>query len=153
MPGDASKAANPLTAETRSTPPQRSQQAALHLFWGRTAFTGGILWGLANIVYSPAAALTSIQGSSWPEVFLSAAGGFLALACSAGAFYRRKPASIALLAGGIMLLFFAVAAQVSGRLAAHGMVNLAILFLAGGVSAALGAYGLRAEAKGWPALR
>lgn len=142
-----------MTADIQPVSPQRSQTAALHLFWGRTAFVCGIFWGLANIVYSPVAALTSIQGSSWPEVFLTAAGGFLTFAASAGAFYRRKPASLFLFAGGIALLLGAVIAQTSVRFAAHGPVNLALLFLAGGVSAALGAYGLRAEMKGWPPLR
>lgn len=142
-----------MAADPQPVSPQRSQQAALHLFWGRTAFVSGIFWGLANIVYSPVAALTSIPGSSWPEVYLCAAGGFLTLAGSAGAFYRRKPACLLLLAGGIVLLFLAFAAQASGRLAAHGLVNLVLLFLAGAVAAALGVYGLRAEAKGWPPLR
>ncbi len=140
-----------MADDSQPVSPRRSQTAALHLFWGRTAFVLGIFWGLANIVYCPVTALTSIQGSSWPEVFLTAASGFLSLAGSAGAFYRRKLASLALLAGGVVLLMFAIAAQASGRLAAHGPVNLALLFLAGAIPALLGAYGLRAEAKGWPA--
>ncbi|MGC1783410.1 MAG: hypothetical protein WA708_12880 [Acidobacteriaceae bacterium] len=126
----------------------------LHVFWGNAVFSLGILWGISNVVYSPAAAMTSIVGSSWLEVLIVLAGGLLSLTASIGAFYRRRPASNALLLGGALLLLAAIAGQVlSPAFGAHGAINLLLLFLSGIVATALGTFGWITDRKGWPPLR
>jgi hypothetical protein len=128
------------------------QQLRLQQFWGTAIFSLGALWGFANLVYCPVAALTSIIGSSWFEVFIIFAGGLLTFFASIGAFYRRRLASRLLLAGGIVLLLSAVAGQVSMGDNTRGPANLLLLFLAGLVAIALGVFGEITERKGWPAL-
>jgi hypothetical protein len=129
------------------------QQVRLRRFWGAAIFSLGTLWGLANCVYFPIAALTSIVGSSWLEVFIILAGGTLTSIASVAAFYQRRIASRFLIAGGILLLFFAIGGQFALPLNTRGIPNLLLLFLAGGVAIGLGASGAITEQKGWPALR
>ncbi len=131
----------------------REQQLRLQQFWGTAIFSLGVLWGVANLVYCPIAALTSIVGSSWFEVFVIAAGGALSFCASVGAFYRRRLASRVLLAGGIVLLLLAIAGQAATQESTRGPINLLLLFLAGIVAIALGAFGVITEWKDWPALR
>ncbi len=116
-------------------------------------FSLGILWGIANLVYCPVAALTTIVGSSWFEVFIILAGGLLTLIGSIIAFRRRKPASRALLSGGILLLVLAIGGQTFLQETTHGVVNLLLLFLSGAIAVCLGLFGGITERKGWPALR
>lgn len=129
------------------------QQVRLRRFWGAAIFSLGILWGIANCVYFPIAALTSIVGSSWLEVFIILAGGLLTFTASIGAFYRRRLASRFLIAGGILLLVFAIGGQFVIPLNTRGILNLLLLFLSGAVAIALGTFGAITEQKSWPALR
>jgi hypothetical protein len=130
------------------------QQFRLRLFWGQVVFSLGILWGVANIVYCPVAAMTSIVGSSWLEVAIVLAGGLLATVASIQAFYRRISAARTLLFGGIVLLLVAFAGQFSvPDFGAHGAMNLTLLFLSGSVACSLGLFGWITDLKGWPALR
>lgn len=129
------------------------QQFRLRQFWGAAIFSLGILWGCANLAYFPIAALTSIVGSSWFEVFLIAAGGALTFCASIGAFYRRRLSSRLLLAGGIVLLVLAFFGQTSTHDSSHGIMNLLLLYLAGAVAIALGLFGAITDSKGWPPLR
>lgn len=129
------------------------QQVRLRRFWGAAIFSLGILWGVANCVYFPIAALTSIVGSSWLEVFIILAGGVLTFTASIAAFYRRRIASRFLIAGGILLLVFAIGGQVDIPFNTRGILNLLLLFLSGAVAIALGIFGAITEQKGWPTLR
>jgi hypothetical protein len=129
------------------------QQVRLRRFWGAAIFSLGILWGIANCVYFPIAALTSIVGSSWLEVFIILAGGALTLTASIAAFYRRRIASRFLIAGGILLLVFAIGGQMAVPFNTRGTPNLLLLFLSGAIAIALGIFGAVTEQKGWPALR
>ena len=129
------------------------QQVRLRRFWGSAVFSLGTLWGFANFVYFPVAALTSIVGSSWLEVFIILAGGLLTFSASILAFYRRRIASRLLLAGGIFLLMVAVGGQVVFPLSTRGIPNLLLLFLSGAVAVSLGFFGTITDRKGWPALR
>jgi hypothetical protein len=129
------------------------QQVRLRRFWGATVFSLGTLWGFSNIIYFPVAALTSIVGSSWLEVFIILAGGALTFTASIAAFYRRRMASRFLLAGGIILLVFAIGGQSILPLSTRGIPNLLLLFLSGAVAVALGMFGAITERKGWPTLR
>jgi len=129
------------------------QQVRLHRFWGAAIFSLGTLWGLANCVYFPIAALTSIVGSSWLEVFIILAGGVLTFVASIAAFYQRRIASRFLLAGGILLLVFAIGGQFVLPLNTRGIPNLLLLFLSGAVAISLGMFGAITDRKGWPALR
>jgi hypothetical protein len=129
------------------------QQFRLRRFWGTAIFSLGTLWGLANCVYFPIAALTSIVGSSWLEVFIIFAGGVLTFIASVAAFYQRRIASRFLLAGGIILLIFAIGGQIVLPLSTRGLPNLLLLFLSGVVAIALGLFGEITERKGWPSLR
>ena len=129
------------------------QQVRLRRFWGAAIFSLGTLWGLANCVYFPVAALTSIVGSSWLEVFIILAGGALTFTASVAAFYQRRIASRFLIAGGILLLAFAIGGQFIQPLDTRGIPNLLLLFLAGAVAISLGVFGAVTDRKGWPTLR
>lgn len=129
------------------------QQVRLRRFWGAAIFSLGTLWGFSNIIYFPVAALTSIVGSSWLEVFMILAGGLLTFTGSIAAFYQRRIASRFLLAGGIILLVFAICGQFVLPLSTRGIPNLLLLFLAGAVAVSLGLFGAITERKGWPTLR
>lgn len=129
------------------------QQVRLRRFWGVAIFSLGTLWGIANCVYFPVAALTSIVGSSWLEVLIIFAGGVLTLTASIAAFYQRRIASRFLLAGGTILLVFAIGGQVVLPLNTRGIPNLLLLFLSGAVALALGLFGAITERKSWPTLR
>jgi hypothetical protein len=129
------------------------QQVRLRRFWGAAIFSLGTLWGLANCVYFPIAALTSIVGSSWLEVFIIFAGGVLTFIASVAAFYQRRIASQLLIAGGILLLFFAIGGQFILPLNTRGIPNLLLLFLSGAVALSLGIFGAITDRKGWPTLR
>jgi hypothetical protein len=129
------------------------QRLRLQRFWGIAIFSLGTFWGLANLVYCPVAALTSIVGSSYFEVVVIFAGGALSFFASIGAFYRRRLASQFLAAGGAVLLLLAVIGQASPGDSTHGSANLFLLFLAGGVALALGVFGGITERKRWPPLR
>ncbi len=129
------------------------QQVRLRRFWGAAIFSLGILWGLANCVYFPVAALTSIVGSSWLEVFIIFAGGLLTFGGSILAFYRRRIASRLLLAGGLLLLAFAIGGQFIQPLNTRGIPNLLLLFLSGAVAISLGVFGAITDRKSWPVLR
>lgn len=129
------------------------QLRRLRQFWGAAIFSLGVLWGAANIVYSPIAALTSIVGSSWLEVFVIAAGGLLTCFASVAAFYRRGIAAVALATGGFCLLLIAIAGQRLLQPAAHGLLNLLLLYGAGGIPLALGVFGVMTEQMRWPRLR
>ncbi len=129
------------------------QQARLRRFWGAAIFSIGILWGISNIVYCPVAALTSIVGSSWLEVFIILIGGFLTFTASILAFYDRRRASILLMSGGSFLLILAICGQLLLRTTTHGVINLLLLFLAGGAALALGIFGAIIDRKRWPTLR
>lgn len=129
------------------------QQVRLRRFWGAAIFSLGILWGLANCVYFPIAALTSIVGSSWLEVFIILAGGALTFAASIAAFYQRRIASRFLVAGGLLLLGFAFGGQFLLPLNTRGIPNLLLLFLSGIVALALGLFGAITDHKAWPTLR
>jgi len=130
----------------------KDQQFRLRRFWGSTIFSLGVLWGVANLIYLPIAALTSIVGSSWLEVGVIFAGGLLTFTGSGAAFFRRSLASFVLLAGGTFLLVLAIAAHVmSAR--THGIINLLLLYLAGSVPVSLGVFGAITQRKGWPPLR
>ncbi len=131
----------------------RDQQLRLQHFWGTAIFTLGVLWGFANLVYCPVAALTSIAGSSWFEGLIIAAGGALSFCASIGAFYHRRLASRLLLAGGIVLLLLAILGQATNPDHAHGAVNLFLLFASGAIAAALGIFGVITDRKRWPPLR
>jgi hypothetical protein len=129
------------------------QQVRLRRFWGAAIFSLGALWGLANCVYFPIAALTSIVGSSWLEVFIILAGGALTFAGSVLAFYHRRIASLFLLCGGIVLLLLAIGGQYIPAVDTHGILNLLLLFLSGAVAISLGLFGVITDRKGWPTLR
>ena len=129
------------------------QLLRLRCFWGATIFALGIFWGLANIVYCPIAALTSIVGSSWPEVFLILLGGLLTFIASIRAFYRRRSASLVLFLGGLLLLALAIAAHLLLPSHAHGIINLCLLYMAGGIPFALGLFGAITDYLGWPTPR
>lgn len=131
----------------------KDQQFRLRRFWGTTAFSLGVLWGMANLIYLPVAALTSIVGSSWLEVAVIFAGGLLSFTGSGGAFIRRRLASFALLTGGIFLLLLAIAGQSVLPDNTHGAINLFLLYLAGAVPVGLAVFGMITERKGWPPLR
>ncbi len=129
------------------------QQVRLRRFWGAAIFSIGTLWGLANCVYFPVAALTSLVGSSWLEVFIIFAGGVLTFCGSILAFYRRRLASRFLLIGGLLLLAFAIGGQFVQPLNTRGIPNLLLLFLAGAAATSLGLFGAITDRKGWPTLR
>jgi hypothetical protein len=129
------------------------QQVRLRRFWGAAIFSLGTLWGLANCVYFPVAALTSIVGSSWLEVFIILAGGALTFTASVAAFYQRSIASRFLVAGGILLLVFAIGGLFVFPLNTRGIPNLLLLFLSGAVAVSLGLFGAITDRKGWPTLR
>jgi hypothetical protein len=131
----------------------KDRQIRLRRFWGAAIFSLGILWGFANFIYSPVAASTTIVGSSWLEVFVVLAGGLLCFASSILAFYRRRIASRFLLAGGFILLAFAICGQLILPLSTHGIPNLLLLFLSGAVAISLGLFGAITDRKGWPPLR
>lgn len=131
----------------------KDQQLRLQKFWGNAIFSLGVFWGFANLIYCPVAAMTSIAGSSWFEVFVIAAGGALTFCASIGAFYGRRAASRALLSGGVILLFLAIGGHVFLQNHAHGLINLFLLFLSGVVAISLGVFGGITEQKGWPSLR
>jgi len=130
-----------------------NQQFRLRRFWGASIFSLGTLWGFSNVIYFPVAALTSIVGSSWLEVFLIFAGGVLTFSASILAFYRRSIASRLLLFGGLFLLVFAVGGQFIHPLSTRGVLNLLLLFLSGAVAISLGLFGAVTDRKGWPPLR
>jgi hypothetical protein len=129
------------------------QQVRLRRFWGAAIFSLGTLWGIANCVYFPIAALTSIIGSSWLEVFIILAGGALTFTASIAAFYQRRIASRFLLGGGFLLMVFAVGGQFISPLSTRGILNLLLLFLSGIVAFALGLFGTITDHKAWPTLR
>jgi hypothetical protein len=116
-------------------------------------FSLGLLWGVANLVYLPVAALTSFVGSSWFEVIIIFAGGLLSFSASIVAFYRRRTASLVLLSGGLILLVLAVYRHLSFPSGTHGIVNLSLLFLSGAVAILLGMFGIVTDRKGWPTLQ
>lgn len=135
-------------------PMDSKQQFRLRLFWGHAVFSLGTLWGVANIVYCPVTAMTSIVGSSWLEVVIVLAGGLITTAASIRAFYRRLAASQTLVFGGAVLLLAAFAGQYSvPDFGTHGVINLALLFLAGAIPLCVGLFGWITCRKGWPALR
>ncbi len=129
------------------------QQVRLRRFWGAAIFSLGTLWGIANCFYFPVAALTSIVGSSWLEVFIIFSGGVLTFIASIAAFYQRRIASRFLLAGGVVLLAFAVGGQFVLPLNTRGVPNLLLLFLSGAVAISLGLFGAITDRRGWPVLR
>ena len=129
------------------------QQVRLRRFWGVAIFSLGTLWGLANCVYFPIAALTSIIGSSWLEVFIILAGGALTFAASVLAFFHRRIASLFLLCGGAILLLLAISGQYAPAVSTSGIPNLILLFLSGAVAVSLGVFGAITDRKGWPSLR
>ncbi len=129
------------------------QQVRLRRFWGAAIFSLGTLWGFSNIIYFPVAALTSIVGSSWLEVFVIFAGGMLTFSASIAAFYQRRIASRLLLTGGIVLLGCAIGGQFVAPLNTRGIPNLLLLFLSGAVAISLGLFGAITDRKGWPTLR
>jgi hypothetical protein len=129
------------------------QQVRLRRFWGAAIFSLGTLWGFSSIIYFPVAALTSIVGSSWLEVFIIFAGGLLTFTASIAAFYQRRIASRFLLAGGMILLAFAIGGQFLLPLNTRGIPNLLLLFLSGAVAISLGLFGAITDRKGWPSLR
>lgn len=129
------------------------QQVRLRRFWGTTVFSLGALWGFSNLVYSPIAVLTSVKGSSWLEVFVVLAGGIFTLSASIGAFYKRRSASLFLLAVGPILLVAAVIGQTHLQQNAQGLMNLLLLFLSGFVACLLGLFGMITDRNGWPPLR
>ncbi len=129
------------------------QQFRLRRFWGAAIFSLGTLWGLANCVYFPIAALTSIVGSSWLEVCIILAGGALTFTASIAAFYQRRIASRFLLAGGVLLLVAAIGGQFVLPLNTRGIPNLLLLFLSGAAAVSLGLFGSITDRKGWPSLR
>jgi fatty-acid desaturase len=129
------------------------QQVRLQRFWGEAIFSLGTLWGLANCVYFPIAALTSIVGSSWLEVFIILAGGVLTFTVSILAFYHRRIAARLLLAGGIFLFAFAIGGQLILPLSTRGIPNLLLLFLSGAMAIFLGVFGEITDRRGWPSLR
>jgi hypothetical protein len=129
------------------------QQVRLRRFWGAAIFSLGTLWGLANCVYFPIAALTSIVGSSWLEVCIILAGGALTFAGSALAFFHRRIASLFLLCGGTVLFLLALGGQYIPTLNTSGIPNLLLLFLSGAVAISLGLFGAITDRKGWPSLR
>ena len=129
------------------------QQIRLRRFWGEAIFSLGTLWGLANCVYFPIAALTSIVGSSWLEVFIILAGGMLTFTVSILAFYQRRIAARLLLAGGVFLLAFAIGGQLILPLSTRGIPNLLLLFLSGAMAIFLGVFGEITDRRDWPSLR
>jgi hypothetical protein len=129
------------------------QQVRLRRFWGVAIFSLGTLWGLANCVYFPIAALTSIIGSSWLEVFIILAGGALTFAASVLAFFHRRIASLFLLCGGAILLMLAISGQYVPAVSTSGIPNLILLYLSGAVAISLGVFGAITDRKGWPRLR
>lgn len=129
------------------------QQFRLRKFWSTTVFSLGVLWGVANLIYWPVAALTSIVGSTWLEVAVIFAGGLLTLAGAGAAFIRFRMACVALLSGGVILLLLGIAGQVVLPTKTHGLLNLFLLYLAGAVPVTLGVFGTVTQSKGWPSLR
>lgn len=125
----------------------------LRRFWEVAIFSFGILWGISNIVYIPVAVLTTVHGSSWLEVWVDLAGGFLVLVCSIVAFYRRASASILLLIGGAIALTAAILGPKLITEAATGSGNILLLFMPGIAAILLGLFGIVTDRNHWPPLR
>lgn len=127
-------------------------QQSLRRFWGLTFFSLGILWGFGGLVYIPVAVLTSLRGGSVAEVVLIVSGGVLIFLASIWALYRRRPASLLLLVGGILLLAIATALPSLPFAQTFGAANRLLTLSSGIVATALGLFGLITEALHWPRL-
>ena len=128
-------------------------QLRLRRFWSATAFSMGILWGFAGLVYIPIAVMTTVSGSSYPEVFIIVFGGLLVFLASIRAFYRRRVASMILIAGGVFLLAAAAASHFIPVAQASSTINLLLTISSGVVACVLGIFGWITDVRGWPTLR
>ena len=141
---------------TTSGPSRATQDAAiqqsLRRFWGLTFFSLGILWGFGGLVYIPVAVLTSLRGGSVAEVVLIVSGGVLIFPASIWALYQRRPASLLLLVGGILLLAIATALPSLPFAQTFGAANRLLTLSSGIVATALGLFGLITEVLHWPRL-
>jgi hypothetical protein len=127
-------------------------QDSLRRFWSRTIFSLGILWGFGGLVYIPVAVLTSLRGGSIAEVVLIVSGGLLIFPASIFALYHRRPASLLLLLGGILLLAVASALPWLPFAQTFGAANRLLTLSSGVVATALGLFGVMTEARRWPRL-
>jgi len=127
-------------------------QQSLRRFWGLTFFSLGILWGFGGLVYIPVAVLTSLRGGSVAEVVLIVSGGVLIFPASIWALYQRRPASLLLLVGGILLLAIATALPSLPFAQTFGAANRLLTLSSGIVATALGLFGLITEVLHWPRL-
>ena len=127
-------------------------QQSLRRFWGLTFFSLGILWGFGGLVYIPVAVLTSLRGGSVAEVVLIVSGGVLIFPASIWALYQRRPASLLLLVGGILLLALATALPWLPFAHTFGVANRILTLSSGIVATALGLFGLVTEVLHWPRL-
>ncbi len=141
---------------TTSGPSHATQDAAiqqsLRRFWGLTLFSLGILWGFGGLVYIPVAVLTSLRGGSVAEVVLIVSGGVLIFPSSIWALYQRRPASLLLLVGGILLLAIAAALPWLPFAQTFGAANRLLTLSSGIVATALGLFGVVTEVRRWPRL-
>ncbi|HEX4021892.1 MAG TPA: hypothetical protein VHX63_12140 [Acidobacteriaceae bacterium] len=128
-------------------------QLRLRRFWGVTFFSLGILWGFSSLVYVPVAVLTTVRGSSYPEVFIIVGGGLLVFFASIWAFYRKRAAAILLLVGGIFLLAAAAVSITVPRAQSSNAINLLLTSSSGVVACLLGLFGWITDVRGWPKLR
>ena len=128
-------------------------QLRLRRFWGATFFSLGVLWGFSSLVYIPIAVMTTVRGSTYPEVFIIVFGGLLVFLASIRAFYRRRAASILLLSGGILLLAAAGISLVMPGAHIGSSVNLLLTISSSAVACLLGLFGWITDACGWPTLR
>ena len=128
-------------------------QLRLRRFWGATVFSLGVLWGFSSLVYVPIAVMTTVRGSSYPEVFIIVFGGLLVFLGSIRAFYHRRGASIVLLVGGVVLLAAAVVSVTVPGAHSSNAINLLLTVSSGAAACLLGLFGLITGALGWPALR
>ena len=128
-------------------------QARLRRFWGLVVFSLGILWGFGGLVYIPVAVLTSLRGGSVAEVILLVSVGLLIFPASIYALYQRRPASLLLLAGGLLLLATALALPWLPFAQTFGAANRILTLSSGLVATALGLFGVFTDARHWPRLR
>lgn len=142
-----------LNSDPSSVTQDAFVQQRLRRFWGLTFFSLGILWGFGGLVYIPVAVLTSLRGGSVAEVVLIVSGGVLIFPASILALYRRRPASILLLLGGILLLGIAAALPWLPFAQTFGAANRLLTLSSGMVATALGLFGVITEARGWTQLR
>ncbi|MBT9330979.1 hypothetical protein [Paracidobacterium acidisoli] len=130
----------------------REEQETLRVFWGRFAFSIGLLWGTWNLTSMPVTIAAAGGNLPRPEVFALLVCALSVFPASTLAFWHRRVASLWLVVAGIVTAAGIVATWHQLSTVPGGDISYIANSLAFAFPLALGFFGLTTDLMGWPRL-